>query len=300
MNFERFTISASKRIQEAQVLAVSSGNSIIEVTHLLQVILDAPDSINNEILKRLRINTDFLRNENLHLLETLPKFPWWVQHVSISSEFNQILAYADNLARIMQDSYVTEEHIFLSLIEKSQTLAQLFRNNWITSDSYKKEIENMRHWEKVTSNDAENIYESLKKYTLDLVDMAKKWKIDPVIWREEEIRRTIQILSRRQKNNPVIIWDPWVGKTAIVEWIAKKIVDNDIPDNLKWKKIMSLDMWALIAWAKFRWEFEERLKAVLREVEKSDGLRDNTFYRWGTHNSMSLSSGMMKWCLKSS
>ena len=113
--------------------------------------------------------------------------------------------------------------------------------------------------------------DALKKYWIDLVEKAKSWKIDPVIWREEEIRRAIQILSRRTKNNPVLIWEPGVGKTAIIEWIAKKIAENDIPDNLIWKKIISLDMWALLAWAMFKWEFEERFKSVIKEVEKSEG-----------------------------
>lgn len=133
----------------------------------------------------------------------------------------------------MQDSYVTEEHLFLALIEKAQSLSPVFTEQVISFGAYKKEVESLRHGEKVTSNDAENMYESLKKYTIDLVELAKKGKIDPVIGREEEIRRTIQILSRRQKNNPVIIGDPGVGKTAIVEGIAKKIVEEDIPDNLK-------------------------------------------------------------------
>lgn len=271
MNIEKFTISASKRLQEAQNIAVSNGNNTFESAHLLLAILEAPDSINNEILSRLGINGELLRNEVNDFVAKLLRVSWWQSQITASQELNQVLAYSDNLARSMQDSYITEEHLFLSLIEKASSLSGVFKTYLITFSDYKKEVENIRSGEKVTSNDAENIYESLKKYAIDLVELAKAWKIDPVIWREEEIRRTIQILSRRQKNNPVIIWDPWVGKTAIVEWIARKIVENDVPDNLKWKKIMSLDMWALIAWAKFRWEFEERLKAVLKEVEKSEG-----------------------------
>jgi len=270
MNIERFTISASKRLQEAQNNAITNSNSIFESVHLLDAILNANESINLEILKRMNVNTENLLLRTQDLINKLPKITWWQGQISISQELNLVLAYSDNLARSMQDSYITEEHIFLSLIEKATSLREIFSSEWINFNSYNKEVNNLRAWEKVTSNDAENMYESLKKYTIDLVELAKKWKIDPVIGREEEIRRTIQILSRRQKNNPVIIWDPGVGKTAIVEWIARKIVENDVPDNLKNKKIMSLDMWALIAWAKFRWEFEERLKAVLKEVEKSD------------------------------
>lgn len=270
MNIERFTISASKRLQEAQNYAISNSNSIFESAHLLQAILNANDSINVEILKRINIDVASLTAKVDEMIARLPKLSWWQWQISMSAELNLVLAYSDNLARSMQDSYITEEHLFLSLIEKATSLRDIFTSANINFKSYSDEVNSLRAWEKVTSNDAENMYESLKKYTIDLVELAKKWKIDPVIGREEEIRRTIQILSRRQKNNPVIIWDPGVWKTAIVEWIARKIVENDVPDNLKHKKIMSLDMWALIAWAKFRWEFEERLKAVLKEVEKSD------------------------------
>lgn len=270
MNIERFTISASKRLQEAQNNAISNSNSIFESAHLLQAILSANDSINVEILKRMNIDVISLTTKVDEMIARLPKLSWWQWQISMSTELNLVLAYSDNLARSMQDSYITEEHLFLSLIEKATSLRDIFATANINFKSYSNEINNLRAWEKVTSNDAENMYESLKKYTIDLVELARKWKIDPVIGREEEIRRTIQILSRRQKNNPVIIGDPGVWKTAIVEWIARKIVENDVPDNLKHKKIMSLDMWALIAWAKFRWEFEERLKAVLKEVEKSD------------------------------
>lgn len=152
----------------------------------------------------------------------------------------------------MQDSYITEEHLFLALIEKARTLSDIFKTFNITFSTYKKEVENLRGGEKVTSNDAENLYEALKKYTIDLVELAKKGKIDPVIGREEEIHRTIQILSRRTKNNPVLIGDPGVGKTAIVEGIARKIVEGDVPDVLKNKRILTLDLGALIAGAKYR------------------------------------------------
>ncbi|EKE26901.1 MAG: hypothetical protein ACD_4C00126G0002 [uncultured bacterium (gcode 4)] len=270
MNLDRFTISASKRIQEWQNLAVSSSHSVFDSIHLLYSILESNDSINIEILNRLKVSIESFFQKAEEKMNMLPKVTGSNFALTISQELNQVLFYSDHLANTMQDLYITEEHLFLSLIEKAWSLKEIFDEFWINFIIYKKEIENLRHWERVTSNDAENMYEALKKYTIDLVDQAKKWKIDPVIWREEEIRRTIQILSRRMKNNPVIIGDPGVGKTAIVEGIARKVVENDVPDNLKNKKIVSLDMWALIAWAKFRWEFEERLKSVIKEVEKSD------------------------------
>lgn len=205
--------------------------------------------------------------------EQLEKLPKTSGHagVTLSGELNTVIAYADTLAKTMQDNYITEEHLFLSLIEKASGLSELFKTFSITFTIYKKEVENLRGGEKVTSNDAENLYEALKKYTIDLVELAKKGKIDPVIGREEEIHRTIQILSRRTKNNPILIGDPGVGKTAIVEGIARKIVEGDVPDVLKNKRILTLDLGALIAGAKYRGEFEERLKGVLKEVEKSDG-----------------------------
>ncbi|MDD2486782.1 MAG: AAA family ATPase [Candidatus Gracilibacteria bacterium] len=271
MELNRFTISASKRIQEGQNLAVSNSSSVFDSIHLLYSVLESNDSINIEILNRLKINIDALFKRVEDRMNSLPKISGSNFALTISQELNQVLFFADHLANTMQDSYITEEHLFLSMIEKSTSLKDIFEDFLITFISYKKEIENMRNGEKVTSNDAENMYEVLKKYTIDLVDLAKQGKIDPVIGREEETRRTIQILSRRMKNNPVIIGDPGVGKTAIVEGIARKIIENDIPDNLKNKKIVSLDMGALIAGTKYRGEFEERLKAVLKEVEKSNG-----------------------------
>lgn len=203
-------------------------------------------------------------------LEKLPKVSGQ-SGVTLSGELNTVITYADTLSKTMQDSYVTEEHLFLALIEKARSLADIFKTFNISFNTYKKEVESLRGGEKVTSNDAENLYEALKKYTIDLVELAKKGKIDPVIGREEEIHRTIQILSRRTKNNPILIGDPGVGKTAIVEGIARKIVEGDVPDVLKNKRILTLDLGALIAGAKYRGEFEERLKGVLKEVEKSDG-----------------------------
>ncbi len=270
MNTERYTISASKRLEEAQNLAIQQSNPALESIHLLSSILGSNESINRELLGRVGADVELFAKRSAEQLDKLPKASGqsWI---TLSGELNTVIVYADTLAKTMQDSYITEEHLFLALIEKAKSLDDIFKTFSITFAVYKKEVEALRGGEKVTSNDAENLYEALKKYTIDLVEMAKKGKIDPVIGREEEIHRTIQILSRRTKNNPVLIGDPWVGKTAIVEGIARKIVEGDVPDVLKNKRILTLDLGALIAGAKYRGEFEERLKSVLKEVEKSDG-----------------------------
>lgn len=197
------------------------------------------------------VDIELFSKRTAEQLEKLPKTSGQAG-ITLSGELNTTIAYADTLAKTMQDSYITEEHLFLALIEKASGLSELFKTFSITFSIYKKEVENLRGGEKVTSNDAENLYEALKKYTIDLVELAKKGKIDPVIGREEEIHRTIQILSRRTKNNPILIGDPGVGKTAIVEGIARKIVEGDVPDVLKNKRILTLDLGALIAGAKYR------------------------------------------------
>lgn len=207
MNLERYTMAASSRLQEAQNLALTSENPSLESIHLLSAILSAPDSINREILSRLGVDTDQFMKRATEILATLPKVSGQ-NNLSLSGELNAVLVAADSLSRSMQDSYVTEEHLFIALVDKASALADLFRAFSLTVSAYKKEVETLRNGEKVTSNDAENLYESLKKYTIDLVELARKGKIDPVIGREEEIHRTIQILSRRTKNNPVLIGDP--------------------------------------------------------------------------------------------
>ncbi len=271
MNIEKFTMNSSKRIQEAQDLANKSRHSQITWTHLLYSMLVSEDSLVKEILLDIWVDLQIFKKNVFDLINKIPTVNWNYQ-LSISQELNDIFREAEILADKMWDSFVTEEHLLLAMLYFGENkLKEVFSSFAITESSVKEAINKMRNWEKVTDNDSENKMNSLKKYWIDLVELAKKWKIDPVIWREEEIRRTLQILSRRTKNNPVLVWEPWVGKTAIIEWIALKIVQKEVPDNLKNKKIITLDMWALLAWAKYRWEFEERLKAVIKEVEKSSG-----------------------------
>jgi len=268
---EKFTMNSSKRIQEAQDLANKRKNSQILPVHLLYSMLKSDDSLVKEILLELWVDLQILtKNVELELNKAVTAS--WNYQLALSNDLNNIFIEAEKIADRNKDQFVTEEHLLLALIDFADTKTkEFFSTLAITSPKVKEVIDKMRGWEKVTDNDPENKMQALKKYWIDLVDLAKKWKIDPVIWREEEIRRTLQILSRRTKNNPVLVWEPWVGKTALIEWIALKIANKEVPENLQNKRLITLDMWALLAWAKYRWEFEERLKAVIKEVEKSDG-----------------------------
>ncbi len=270
MNIEKFTINASSRIAEAQNLANNLKNPEITDFHLLYSMLESSDSIVKEILLDLGADLMILKSSIKKEIDNFPKIEWHYD-LRISYPLNDILREAENIAWKNKDEFITEEHLILAILKSwSEKIKNIFSTLNIKYDDILKVIEKFRNWEKVTSNDAENKLNALKKYWIDLVEQARNGKIDPVIWREEEIRRTIQILSRRTKNNPVLVWDPWVWKTAIIEWIARKIVEREVPENLLWKRIITLDMWALLAWAKYRWEFEERLKAVIKEVEKSN------------------------------
>ncbi len=270
MNIEKFTINASKRIEEAQNLANKQKHGSILPLHLLFSILTSSDSIVKEILSEIWVNINELSEKIKNEIQKIPTIDWNYQ-LTLSQELNNVFIEAEKIADNNKDEYITEEHLILSLIKYSDnTTKEILKNFWINYNNTNKIIETMRNWEKVTSNNPESTMNSLKKYWIDLIELARNWKIDPVIGREEEIRRTLQILSRRSKNNPVLVWEPWVGKTAIIEWIALKIVNKEVPENLINKKVITLDMWALLAWAKYRWEFEERLKAVIKEVEKSE------------------------------
>lgn len=271
MNIEKFTINASSRIAEAQNKANLAKNPEITDFHLLWAILESSESIVKEILLDMGVDLTVLQAHTKKELQNLPKIDGHYD-LRISYILNDILRDAEMIANKNKDEFITEEHLILALTKSgSEKLKNIFSPLGITYDAILKVIEKFRNGEKVTSNDAENKLNALKKYGIDLVELARNGKIDPVIGREEEIRRTIQILSRRTKNNPVLVGDPGVGKTAIIEWIARKIVEKEVPENLLGKRIITLDMGALLAGAKYRWEFEERLKAVIKEVEKSNG-----------------------------
>lgn len=271
MNIEKFTLNASKRIQEAQDLANRQSNAQITPIHLLGAILTSSDSLVKEVLQEIGVDLKLITHSVQKESDALPKISGNYQ-LALSPELNQVFIESEKLATKNKDAYITEEHLLLALIEFSDTKTRdILQAFGVTSRRAKDIIDTMRWGETVQDNDPENKMNALKKYGIDLVEQAKQGKIDPVIGREEEIRRTLQILSRRTKNNPVLIGDPGVWKTAIVEGIAKKIVEREVPDNLLGKHIITLDMGALLAGAKYRGEFEERLKAVMKEVEKSNG-----------------------------
>ena len=268
---QNYTMAAQERLSESVQLAQSSGHTIIEPLHLLRSILHASESINQSLIERAGGNIQTLKTDVDNALSKLAKVSGNTSEPSASQELAKVLQSAEKTMKTMGDSYTTEEHLMIGLLESAKSLEGIFRSAGLTLKNYEEAMKKLRNGKKVTSNTAENLYESLKKYTIDLIDQAKKGKIDPVIGRDEEIRRAIQILARRSKNNPVLIGDPGVGKTAIVEGIAIRIISGEVPDALLSKKILTLDLWAMIAGAKYRGEFEERLKSVIDEVEKSDG-----------------------------
>lgn len=269
MNREKYTIKASEAISDAQNLALSNSNSQIDLVHILLALVEQKWWYITQILHKLNIDSktiiDYLKSQ----IDKLPKVSGNNQ-LSISNPLAKVLAQADQLSKSMNDQYITTEHIFLAIAKESEYTTYL-NNLWANYQNILSTIQEMRKWQNVTSNDPETTNDALGKYARDLTEMARNGKMDPIIGRDDEIRRTIQILSRRTKNNPCLVGDPWVGKTAIVEWLAQKIVAGEVPDNLKDRQIFELDMGLLIAGAKYQWEFEERLKAVIKEVTDSDG-----------------------------
>ena len=272
MDTNRFTQKSLEALQAAQQLAQSYGNAQVEQVHLLDALLSQENGLIGQLMGKLGLNVQQVRTACESAVNRLPKISGSNQQPYVTASLSQALTEAENQMKQMRDEYISVEHLFLGLLEKADsTVRPLFASLDITKPKFLEALQGVRGSARVTSEDPESTYDALKKYGQDLVELARQNKLDPVIGRDTEIRNAIRILSRKSKNNPVLIGEPGVGKTAIAEGLAQRIVRGDVPDSLKNRTIFSLDMGALIAGAKFRGEFEERLKAVLNDIKASDG-----------------------------
>jgi ATP-dependent Clp protease ATP-binding subunit ClpB len=269
MNFNNFTIKAQEAVQKAQEIAQAYQNPTIDNTHLLKGIMTVDENVVPYLLKKLNVNTEMVGKALDKMIGSLPKVTGG--ELFLSGEASSALQKANNIAKGMNDEFVSIEHVLLGILESRDQAARLLKDNGVTEKDLTAAIRQLRQGGNVKSQTAEETYNALNKYARNLNDLARSGKLDPVIGRDEEIRRILQILSRRTKNNPILIGEPGVGKTAIAEGLAHRIIDGDVPENLKTKQIYSLDMGSLIAGAKYKGEFEERLKSVVKEVIGSSG-----------------------------
>ena len=269
MNFDKYTIKSQEALQESAEIALSNNNQGIEPAHVLKAVLETDENVVSYLIKKLNVNRTILETKLTELIHSYPKVTG--QQPYLSSATNTVLQQAEKELREFKDEFIAIEHLLLALLQTKDKVSSLMKDAGFERAGLIRAIKELRGGSTVTDPNAEAKYKSLERYSKNLNDLAKKGKIDPVIGRDEEIRRVLQILSRRTKNNPILLGEPGVGKTAIVEGLAQRIVDGDVPENLKTKTIISLDMGLLVAGAKYKGEFEERLKSVIKEVTDSEG-----------------------------
>ncbi len=269
MDINKFTQKAQEAIYQSQQLARDYGHQTIEPAHILQALLQQEEGVVPALVTKIAGSPQTLLREVKNDLGGRPQVTGSTMEVGLSRSAVDVLQAAERYAKGMRDDYVSTEHILLGLTDSGE--GKRLEQNGITKDAILAALKSVRGSQRVSSENPEGTYQSLEKYGTDLTALARQGKMDPVIGRDEEIRRTVQILSRRTKNNPALIGEPGVGKTAIVEGLAQRIVKGDVPEGLKKKRLVQLDMGALIAGAKYRGEFEERLKAVLKEITESEG-----------------------------
>jgi ATP-dependent Clp protease ATP-binding subunit ClpB len=271
MNLSNFTIKSQEAVQEAGEIARSNGQQAIENGHIFKALLHSEETVIPFMLKKAGANMQFLASRTDEIIKTYPKVQGPAGGQYLSNSAYKTIEIANQEAVKLKDEFVSLEHLLLGLFKSGDKVSQLIKDQGITEQALLKLIAEMRRGSRVTDQNAEETYNALKRYSQNLTELAREGKLDPVIGRDDEIRRVLHILSRRSKNNPILIGEPGVGKTAIAEGIARRIIEGDVPENLKSKTLISLDMGALIAGAKYRGEFEERLKAVVKEVAQSEG-----------------------------